>query len=187
MSSWLKGPPAKAPPVPGHVNIETLMGTADQLEAQGMVTPALTYIRTNGPQQEIDKWGEPLPLSSVDQARLDRLFAILSEPYARGRALLLAGMLIPDEVDALMNVYPDVWMTLATQAWNEMHVTHPPYPLWAETTLGVLFAKPADVVFTGPSPKAPDQQAQAEGTGIRTNPAPGTQADRREAAVRSET
>ena len=140
------------------------------------------------PHDRVDKrvaaW---LPRDLADQARLDRMFAILSEPYARGRALVLAGMILPDEVDALINVYPDVWMALATQAWNEMHVTHPPYPLWAEQTLGVLFGKPADVVFTGPAPKQPDQQAQAAESGIRTNPAPGTQADRRDPAVRSET
>lgn len=185
--SWLYGKPAKSPPEPGHVHLEALMGVAANLEAQGATTPVLAYVRANGPKQSVDKWGQALPLSAVEQAKLDRMFAILSEPYARGMALLKSGMLLPDEVDALATAHPDAWMLIALPTWNEMHIAPPPYPMWVEQVLGVLFRVPAPVAFQAPAPKQPNPQQQANMQGPTPSAALPTQADRRDAAVRSGT
>lgn len=159
------------------------MGTAAHLEAQGIVTPALTYLRETGPQLETDKWGQPLPLSAADQDRLDRIFAVLADPMTRGRALIVSGLLAPDEVDALITVHPDVWTALSAQAFEEMGTTPPPYRAWAEATLNVLFLQDAAQVFTSGAPPALPKQAGNVSVGPDSL---GTPADRRETSVREQ-
>lgn len=181
---WLKQrTPPKSPPMPGHVNAAHLRAVAAQLEARGALTPAVSYLAEKAPVLETDKWGQDLPLSPADQDRLDRIFAVVAEPLARGRALLVSGLLAPDEVDALMAVHPDVWQALTQQAFGEMARTPPPYPGWAEATLSVLFGIPADQVFTQGAPPAPKPRDSKIDGGPATS---GTPADRRESAVREQ-
>lgn len=179
---WLKQRnPPKSPPEPRHANVALIRAALAQLEARGQLTGAGAYLSQMAPVQEQDKWGQPLPLSPSDQDALDRVFAVLSEPYARGKALVTSGLLSPDEVDALIDVFPDVWQRLCKETFDDMARTPPPYPSWVEGTLDVLFGIPAEQVFTQGPPPAPEPKGQ----GLDAKPATsGTPADRREPAVR---
>lgn len=181
---WLKQRnPPKSPPEPGRANVALIRASLAQLEARGELTGPGAYLAEMAPVVEVDKWGQPLPLSPSDQDALDRVFAVISAPYERGKALLTSGLLGPDEVDALMKVYPDVWERLVNETALDMARTPPPYPAWVEATLGVLFGIPAEQVFTEGPPKAPEPKGQ----GLDGKPATsGTPADRREPAVREQ-
>lgn len=186
--SWLKKPPAPAPPEPAHVDIEQLMST---LTAQpDPPTLARQYLMSSGPRMRLDKWGEPLPLSAVDQDRLDRVFAVIASPQYRTRALLRAGMLGPDEVDAVSASFPEIYGELEREAIHDLVTTPRPYAAWAEAVLGVLFGRPpAEVVQSGP----PGQQQQQATPPAGKPKAPAsmaagmaTQADRRDVEVRAQ-
>jgi hypothetical protein len=164
-----------------HVNVSMLRGALGQLEAAGQLTGAAAYLHELAPVLEVDKWGEPLPLSPSDQNALDRVFAVLSEPYARGKALLTSGLLAPDEVDALIDVYPDIWQRLCKEAADDMARTPPPYVGWAEDTLSVLFKMPPERVFAEGPPPAPMPKTESLEAKVGTTATP---ADRRETAVR---
>lgn len=190
--SWLKKPPAPAPPEPAHIDLERMMTV---LTAEpDPPTLAKQYLMTKAPRAQLDKWGAPLPLSSVDQDRLDRAFAVIASPHDRTRALLRAGMLAPDEVDAVSFAFPEIYGELEREALKELVVTAPPYEGWAETVLGVLFQKPpADVVTGGLG--GPDKQPGEGGQPPKGKPkaAPGdmvtgmaTPADRRDVEVRQQ-
>jgi len=169
--------------VVAHVHLQSLLSSLHATEEAAQATPLSVYLRQNAPPLQVDRWGDPLPLSAVEQDRLDRMWAILAAPRERGRALIVSGALAPDEVDALQAVYPDVWSELAGQAYREMIATPPPYPGWVEATLDVLFGVPASQVYTK-GPPAPRQQLNDQSKLTGGPSALGTPSDRRETAVR---
>jgi hypothetical protein len=183
--SWLQEPAAPAPPEPGHVNVEWLM---QMLQSKETPTLADQYLMTKAPRAQLDKWGDPLPLSPPDQDRLDRVFAVIASPYDRTRALLRAGMLAPDEVDAVVASFPEIYGELEREAIKDMVTTAPPYQVWAEIALGVLFQKPAADVANpqaaappgGKGDGKPGKAAAAMASGMAT------QADRRDVEVREQ-
>jgi hypothetical protein len=179
---WLKRPhPGKGPPMPASVNIEILEAKIEEARRMGIQTPAQTYLQVNKPVVALDEWGQPLPLSSMQQDYLDRVFAVLVSPMERGRALLHSGRLCPDEVEPLVTVYFEIWQTLVEQATADMLANPPPYPAWAEATLGVLFQKPASAMYN----PTPEKTIGSPPRGQVKAPE-GTQADRRELAVREQ-
>lgn len=189
--NWLKEPPAEPPPEPAHVDLERLMAILTQAEMGRPLSPAEAVLRTQGPKLQLDKWGQPLPLSAVDQGRLDRLWAVMASPYDRCRALLRAGMLAPDEVQALSAAFPELYDVLKAEAEKEMITTEPPYQRWAETVLGTLFQAPAARVYAddqGQPQQPPAGKPKASGGkgGVLPVQSLATQADRRDQAVRSE-
>lgn len=152
--------------------------------------PVALYIRAHAPKLQLDKWGEPLPLSAVDQDRLDRMFAVIASPYDRSLALMKSGLLAPDEVDAVQAVHPEIYSLLVDVAKRQMLEADPPYPVWAESMLSTLFGQPAAKVYggaaeihpgDGPKPAAKGGGAPA---GIPAGAA--TAADRRDADVRQQ-
>lgn len=183
---WLKGPPAPQPPAPQKNDLQALHLQAVELESRNVPSgPAMAYIKAHGPTLQVDKWGGSLPLSGPDQDRLDRMVAILSLPMQRGLQLIFSGTLDPGETDAIRTVYPDIYRELVHRALQDMATTPPPYSIWAEQTLGVLFGRPAARVYNDqvaasppgmPHPRAPKADSP-------DNPTP---ADRREIAVRQE-
>lgn len=182
---WLLGPPARQPPPPAHADLQALNIQAVELESRGITAgPAVAYIREHGPALKMDKWGGPLPLSAPEQDRLDRMMAILSFPMQRGRALIVSGTLDPGEADALRTVYPEVYDALASRARADMATTAPPYAVWAEQTLGVLFGKPAAKVYGEVAPKQQQPASRPKSGGDQSSTA--TPADRRELAVRQQ-
>lgn len=190
--SWLQEPPAPAPPEPGHVNIEWLMQML-QAKPEGSLTLADKYLMTQGPRAQLDKWGNPLPLCPSDQDRLDRVFAVVASPYDRTRALLRAGMLAPDEVDAVSQTFPEIYGELEREALRDMVTTEPPYRGWAETVLGILFQKPAPEAVTSGAgqpeqPEQDDKQPSDKPGKAASEMAQGmaTQADRRDVEVREQ-
>ena len=182
MIPWLKRPhPEKGPTAPPSVDYEKMWELIEQRRALGIQTPAQAFLAIKAPAMSLDQWGEPLPLSSMQQDYLDRIFAMLLNPKVRTEALLHSGRLCPDEVEPVATVFPEVWEAICEDAQRDMVAHPPPYPAWVESTLGVLFQKPASAVYN-PTPEKPmgsPPQSQVK--------APeGTQADRRELAVREQ-
>lgn len=186
--TWLHGPPAKAPAMPQHVDLEGLLGEIAKAEAQGQSTPASSYLRLAAPKVQLDKWGAPLPLTDVDQDRIDRLFAVLVEPLERSRRLIRSGLLIHDEADAVKTAFPEIYTVLVQELLRDMMASAPPYREWAETTIGVLFGMPPAQLLA--SAEAPEKMmAKQEAKDKKPEPTPdmsGTAADRREISVRKE-
>ncbi len=183
MIPWLKRQrPPKGPAAPPHVDLLAVMAAAQGLEAQGISSVEMAYLKDHAPRLRTDKWGQPLPLSTVDQARLDDIFALLVSPLERGEALLHSGRLTPGEVDALATTNPDVLGALVDGARMDM-VQHPaPYSPWAEAVLGYLFQKPAAVFLK----EGPDAALQPTGQNAKAPGAPPTPVDRLEPAVREQ-
>lgn len=179
MTLWLKKEtPQAGPPRAGHVDYDELVKKIEEQRRLGIAGPVAEYMDKVRPPQQFDQWGEPLPLSALDQDRLDRTFAILAGPMERGTALLHSGQLIDDEVDAIEAVYPGIYVLIVERAKNDMFATDPPYPAWAEAQLGILFRKPASSVYSPkPAEEMPTYRAAPKSP-------EGTQADRRELSVR---
>lgn len=168
--------------MPPSVNIEILEAKIEEARRMGIQTPAQTYLQVKKPVQALDEWGQPLPLSPMEQDYLDRLFAVLARPMERGRALLHSGRLCPDEVEPLVTVFFEIWHTLVEDATRDMFTAGgPPFPAWAEATLGVLFQKPASAMYNPTPEKTMGSQPRGQ-----VKPPEGTQADRRELAVREQ-
>ncbi len=172
--------PPEGPPRPPHIDLEALMGELVGMEARGISSREMAYLRANAPRQSIDKWGQPLPLSTVDQDRLDSAFALLVSPLERGRSLLTSGQLGPDEVSALKATNPEVLQALREQAQLEMVEHGPPFAAWAEAALSYLFEKPA-------AQYAAEQPEKAGGRNAANPGAPPTPVDRLEVSVRQQT
>lgn len=180
MTPWLKKrTPPKGPPLPGHVDHESLMTDLAARQRMGISTPAQEFLWVAAPAVQMDDWGEPIPLGAMDQDRLDRLVAILAAPYERGMALMHSGEIAPDEVDAIAAVYLDIYALITEKARQDMMSYPPPYPAWAEATLSTVFRRPASAVY---APRAASRNGQPPAGKLRTPE--GTQADRRELAVR---
>jgi hypothetical protein len=182
VSTWLKQPaPGKGPKPPARIDLIALHRHANQLGAVGTLPPDLQALLKAAPVMPTDRWGMPLPLSENEQAKLDRIGAVIASPLLRGRQLLVAGQLGPDEVQAIVDARPTAYAILLQQATDEVLAAGPPIAPWAEAQLAILFGRPAGQVFTDPEAEA--RQAKASGAG--GGPVPfGTPADRRELAVR---
>jgi hypothetical protein len=179
--NWLKSDkPAKPPAAPEHADLEELMDQAIAYESMGIVQPGTIYIREHAPRPGVDRWGELLPLSAVEQDRLDRMTAVLRDPLYRTKALLRSGTLSPDEVDAIATAFPEIYAELYDQTIADMIAAKPPFPSWAEGVLAVFFMRPAaDVYPAAPPPPSAGQPSQVA-------PLVPTQAERREIAVREQ-
>lgn len=168
------------------------MGAIAAEEAKGLGTPATAYLRLMCPTIKLDKWGMPLPLSDVDQDRVDRLFAVLRDPLTRTKVLLHCGMLIAEEVDAVRVAYPEVFTALVESTLSDMMNSAPPYREWAETVVGVLFGMPPAELLQNAEPtieNAAAAQAAPKPSRSSVNRQPGregTAADRRDIGVRAE-
>lgn len=168
--------------MPASVNVEVLWAKLEESRRRGTMSPAETYLALKSPPIQLDDWGEPLPLTAMDQDYLDRVFAILKDPHGRGTALLHSGRLCPDEVEPIAVVYFEIWETMVDRARDDMFSSGgPPFPAWAETSLSVLFQKPASAVY---NPKPADEPTAGNAPHGKVKPPEATQADRRELAVR---
>jgi len=145
---WLKQPkPAARPKGPPKVNLTAVYAQLVQVEMMGEpLTPAIKYFADHLPLRNVDRWGQELPLSDVEQEKLDRMAAILFEP-GRGALLLKSGRLDTIEVDALKGGRPGWYATLSQQATADMVKAGPPLPMWSEAVLGVLFGRDAALVY----------------------------------------
>jgi hypothetical protein len=158
------------------------MGNAAEAQQGGRVVPALEFLRTVCPRVQLDKWGQPLPLSEPDQARIDRLYAVAVDPAGRGEALIRSGTLDPGEAECIARSAPQTYAALVQRARLEMASTPPPYAPWAEQTLSILFGEPAARAYQDPPSPA---TAQAKPSGTKDDQDTGaTPADRREISVR---
>lgn len=186
--SWLHDPPTRAPKTPPHVAVESLLGALGKAFAEGQGNPALAYLKLMVPPTQYDKWGAPLPISDVEQDRVDRLFAVLVEPMERTRALVRSGLLLEMESDAVKATFPEIYTVLVKEVLKDLTDAAPPYREWAETTVGVLFGMPPAQLLQ--SAEAPEKQmAKAEAKSKKPTPTPdmsGTAADRRDISVRKE-
>ncbi len=180
---WLKrAHPIKGPPSPASINHEMLWQKLAESGQRGTKTPAETYLSIKAPPLELDDWGEPLPLSSMAQDYLDRVFAVLLSPMERGEALLHSGRLCPDEVEPIAVVFPEIWAVLVERATDDLFdAGGPPLPAWAEAQLGILFQKPASAVY---NPRPNDGASDGTPPTGKVKAPEATQADRRELAVR---
>jgi hypothetical protein len=195
MKSWLQKPPRNPPDAPQHVDLISFNAAADKVASSGGKVPKyVSYVRSNGPRLTTDEWGFPLPLSVVDQDDLDRLVAVLSTPLVRLRDLVVSGYLNADEVAAVKDVYPEAYTAVTDACIRDMVFSKPPFELWAQNVLGVLFQKPANIAYSdsqNPSQgQGPPQPGAApppppSGPGITGLPnSIATPSDRRDPAVR---
>lgn len=181
--SWMKEDPAEAPPVAGHVDLLRLHSMAAAVaalappEVANPLPPDIAALIELAPALEVDKWGQPLPLAQSEQFRLNRVAAVIADPYDRTRALLLSGELAPDEVDAVRKGRPAVYALLREEATRELMATPPPILPWADVALGTLFQRPAPEVYA-------EKQAAQPGGGPAGRKPPSTVAERREVAIR---
>lgn len=145
---WLKRPePAPRPKDPKHVSLTGILAQLTQDEMIGAPSsPAIKYLATNLPERPTDRWGAELPLSAVEQEKLDRIAAVMFDP-GRGKQLLASARLDAIEVDALKNGQPGWYEALCLAARADMIQGKPPFPRWAENVLGVLFGRDAALVY----------------------------------------
>lgn len=182
--SWMKQDPAKAPPVAPHVDLMRLHALAQAIaalappEVPNPLPPDIATLIELSPALQVDKWGQPLPLAQSEQFRLNRVAAVIADPYDRTRALLLSGELAPDEVDAVRKGRPAVYALLSQEATRELMATPPPILPWADVALGTLFQRPAPEVY------AEKQQPQQQGGQSMGRKPPSTVAERREIGIR---
>lgn len=188
MTSWLKSKePAPAPAAPRRIDTAALHRYAEDVKRTGPLSPQLAALVAAAPPDVLDRWGVPLPLADAAQARLDRIGAILADPWHRPRALLRAGQLGPDEVQAMQDGRPDELKQLAAAVELEMVQAGPPLPQWVESQLAILFQKPSNLILQGGPDKdeSPREKTPAPPSGSKGFGPDGTPADRRELAVRS--
>jgi len=189
--SWLKSPPRKPPPQPEHVDIVTFNAKANMEAKQngGQMPAYATYVRENGPKLQVDEWGQVLPLSPQEQSDLDRLVAVMMEPVTRTKDLLVSGLLNDDEVAAVASVYPAAYAAIVNAAVSDMIQAQPPFQLWAQSVLGILFRKPATEMYAS-TVNATDAignpKPHGGGAGIALPDATPTPQDRRDTAIRQQ-
>lgn len=166
------------------MDIEEVMGMAYELEAARKKVPQFEFLRQIGPKLQVDKWGTPFPLSATEQDRFDRLCAVIAAPAERGRALLHAGMLVPDEVMAIAFTSPIVYAGLVEEARADMIRGKPPFPSWAEASLTTLFGRPAAKVYGNQERVKMDSSGKISETKAPEAQELPTQAERRDMSVR---
>jgi len=161
--SWMKGKPAARPSTPPHVDVMKAIEALHTMEKAGPLPPPMLYLQQQLPAVAFDRWGTPLPLSIAKQERLDRLVAVMADPYHRGRELLLSGYLDTIEASAIRDGHPQVYQALRTQVEAELAMAGPPLPVWSEGVLGVFFGRDAALVYNegheAEKPKAGGQYA----------------------------
>ncbi len=144
---WMKEKPAARPPRPPKVDLMAVRQHIDDQEKTGHTPASASYLKSQLPPLVVDRWGQPLPLSIQKQERLDRLVAIVAEPFRRGRELLLAGYLDTIEANAIRDGHPDVYAAMSTQLQAELAIAGPPLPAWSESVLGVFFGRDVALVW----------------------------------------
>jgi hypothetical protein len=145
---WMKDPkPAKRPPRPPKVELAHVFAGLSTQERTGPLPPDMAYLKGQLPEMMFDRWGKLLPLSIQKQERLDRLVAIMAQPFERGRELLLAGYLDTIEANAIRDGHPDVYAAMSAQLQTEMAIAGPPLPAWSESVLGVFFGRDAALIY----------------------------------------
>jgi hypothetical protein len=168
--------------MPPSVDVTKMWAAIEERRALGVQTQAQAFLALKAPPIALDNWGQALPLSAMEQDYLDRIFAVLANPRGRVTALLHSGRLCPDEVEPIATVFPAVWEAIVEDAQRDMIDSGgPPFPAWVEATLTVLFQKPAAAVYN-PTPEKPMGSPPKK----QIKPPEGTQADRRELAVREQ-
>lgn len=185
--SWIKADkPAKPPASPPKVDVQQLWRHASDVSQpiggvpQQMPRP-LAVLVASAPAMTMDRWGVPLPLTAPQQARLDRIGAVLADAIHRPRALLRAGALGPDEVGALMAGRPAEYAQLCSDVMRDMVVAGPPLAGWMESQLAILFQRPSAEILSSPV----DDGKKPSGPLSHKETTPfGTPSDRRELAVR---
>lgn len=170
---WLKEKePAPRPATPKRINLAALLAQLAAADIAGdPKTPMMAYIAAHLPQQAVDRWGQPLPLSLVDQEQLDRMCAVLFD-ITRGRKLLHSGRIDTIETEALAGGQPGLYSMLVVEAEGDMVRAKPPFAPWAEKALSVLFGRDAALVY-GEAAAKPEPQ----GTKFNGKPPPPTPAD----------
>jgi len=154
--------PAAPPPKPRQVDQQKAISLIFQAEKGGQLTPQMAYLKSQIPELVFDRWGQPLPLSTVKQERLDRMMGVFMDPVARTIALLHSGTLDTIEADAVRFGHPDVYAQLKTTLIAEMADAGPPLPQWSEAALGIFFGRDAALVYTdGKEAEKPDQGGSA--------------------------
>lgn len=144
---WCSKPkPAKAPPTPRNIT-PGMLAVIRAAVSKFPTVPANVYLKAHLPVEEFDRWMQPLPLSIVQQDRLNRMMAVILAPIDRGRALLLSGTLDTLECEAIKEAHPDAYQILKDQAVREMVQSGGSLPQWSEAVLGVLFQRDAAHVF----------------------------------------
>lgn len=182
--SWIKAEtPAKPPGSPPHIDVQQLYRHASDVQQTGQLPRPTAVLLASAPTVQFDRWGQPLPITAPQQARLDRIGAILADPIYRPRALLKCGQLGPDEVGALIAGRPAEYARLCADVMHDMVVAGPPLAGWMESQLAILFQRPSAEILTTALPEdGPQQGPQRTGHGL-SKPF-GTPSDRREIAVR---
>lgn len=189
MSAWIKAEaPAKPPASPRHIDIQQLYRHASDVSQPIAGVPQqlprpLAVLVASAPQVQVDRWGIPLPITAPQQARLDRIGAILADAISRPRALLRAGQLGPDEVGALIAGRPAEYAQLLRDVERDMVTAGPPLAGWMESQLAILFQRPSAQILSVALPEDGAQQGSPKRGGHKTTPF-GTPSDRREIAVR---
>lgn len=172
MPSWMKGKPAKPPAKPKKVDLMHVIAVNHDFETRGPLNSSQLYLKANLPKQSFDRWGQPLPLSTVMQERMDRMVAVIVNPMERGRQLLLSGTLDTLETNALKDGCPEAYAALQIQALKEMADAGPPIADWAEKTLSVFFGRDAAMVYAQDQEDGqPDSQKRFAGKAPPPNPA----------------
>src|SRR6185295_2002311 len=112
--------PAKAPPIPPHVEVMQVQAVISRFEASGQLIPPVAYLKSQLPQIPMDRWGQPLPLSIAKQERFDRMMAVFTRPVERVTALLHAGSLDTIEANTIRFGHPELYAQLREQVIAEM-------------------------------------------------------------------
>lgn len=144
---WCKNPkPAKGPKPPREI-VPAVLSAIRMSAKVDLSSPKSKFLNEHLPKEQFDRWLQPLPLSIVQQDRVNRMIAMFVAPIDRGRALLLSGQLDTLDMQVLRDGIPDAYEILRTQAVREMAEAGPPLPQWSEAVLGVLFGRSAAHVF----------------------------------------
>jgi hypothetical protein len=186
--SWCKRPePGKPPAPPRHVDVVDLHARVQDIKSvlpPGAPLPVeFQTLLDAAPPLRLDRWGMPLPFDAPAQYRIDRVAAILADPINRGRSLIRAGQLGPDETAAMLAGRQADYMVLKREVLRDVIVAGPPLPQWVEAQLAIFFQRPASQLLE--LPQQPEAPKASGGKGPREVPF-GTPAERREQAVREE-
>jgi hypothetical protein len=169
---WLKDKePGPKPAPPKHIDLGRLLAQLAAADLAGdPKTPMMAYIEAHLPQRAVDRWGNPLPLSIVEQEKLDRMCAVLFD-VTRAQKLLHSGRIDTIEAEALANGQPGMYSELVRQANGDMVRAKPPFAPWAERSLSVLFGRDAALAYGDLVAEEKPKERQFEGKPPPPSPA----------------